>query len=100
MLHIQEEFTKRNIQARGLRPFSDALPQRLGLSFSIAEHAPIHAAGTVLEDEALNAELSPTVLTAYLKKRLGYGEKSEATTSAECGQLRLVFEHDILEDGV
>ena len=49
--------------------------------------------------EALNAELSPTVLTAYLKKRLGYGEKSEATTSTECGQLRIVFEHDILEDG-
>ena len=54
---------------------------------------------TVLEDEALNAEISPTVLVAYLKKRLGYAEKEEAASSADCGQMRLVFEHDILEDG-
>ena len=53
-----------------------------------------------LEDEALNSSLSPTVLSAYLKQRLGYGEKAEAPTSqAECGQLRLIFEHDIEEDG-
>ena len=54
-----------------------------------------------LEDEALNFSLSPTVLTAYLKQRLGYGEKSEASSagSAECGQLQLIFEHDIEEDG-
>ncbi len=54
----------------------------------------------ILEDEALNAELSPTLLAAYLKKRLGYGEKNETASAADCGQLRLVFEHDILEDGV
>lgn len=54
-----------------------------------------------LEDEALNFSLSPTVLTAYLKQRLGYGEKLDAASagSAECGQLQLIFEHDITEDG-
>ncbi len=54
----------------------------------------------VLEDEALNAELSPTVLAAYLKKRLGYGDKPEVTSETDCGQIRLVFEHDIVEDGI
>lgn len=59
---------------------------------------------TVLEDEALNSELSPTVLSAYLKRRLGYGDRSEAVvgsavTSSEGEQIRLIFDHDILEDG-
>ena len=56
---------------------------------------------TVLEDEALRYSVSPTVMSAYLKQRLGLGEKpSEANAkSTECGQLKLVFEHDILEDG-
>lgn len=29
---------------------------------------------TALEDEALNVDRSPTLVTAYLKHRLGYGE--------------------------
>lgn len=53
----------------------------------------------ILEDEALNAEISPTILTAYLKKRFGYAEKSEVSSSADCGSFRLIFEHDIMEDG-
>ena len=54
----------------------------------------------ILEDEALNSDISASVLTAYLKKRLGYtdSEKKE-NTELEAGQLRLVFEHDILSDG-
>ena len=54
----------------------------------------------ILEDEALNSEVSASVLTAYLKKRLSYSdtEKSEKT-ELDTGQLRLVFEHDILADG-
>lgn len=55
---------------------------------------------TVLEDEALNAVLSPAVLAAYLKRRLNYGDKAdEILTDAACGEVRLVFEHDIGEDG-
>lgn len=54
----------------------------------------------VFEDEALNSELSPTVVTAYLKQRLGYGEKQEqVTASCELPELKLVFDHDIFEDG-
>ena len=55
-----------------------------------------------LEDEALNSSVSPTLLSAYLKRRLGYAEKEEGgkrSTEAECEQLRLVFDHDIMEDG-
>lgn len=55
----------------------------------------------VMEDEALNSPvLSPTVVGAYLKRRLAYGEKqSSASSLADCGEVRLVFEHDIAEDG-
>lgn len=53
---------------------------------------------TTLEDELLISSPSPSLLSYYLKKRLGYDEKEESS-SAPCGQMRLVFEHDILEDG-
>ena len=52
-----------------------------------------------LEDEALNSDLSPTLLSAYLKKRLGYGEPKGSSGVTDCGQMTLVFEHDIDEDG-
>lgn len=51
----------------------------------------------ILEDEALNSGRSSTIINAYLKERLGYGEKSEPTGDGE--PLQLVFSHDILEDG-
>lgn len=55
---------------------------------------------TVLEDEALNFSSSPTLLSAYLKRRLGYGDAHDGENgSAACGDVRLVFEHDIGEDG-
>ena len=51
---------------------------------------------TVLEDEALNCGLSPALVSAYLKKRLGYdGGKIQESGS----QLEIKFEHDIFEDG-
>ena len=51
---------------------------------------------TVLEDEALNSGLSPALISAYLKKRLGYdGTKIQDSAS----QLEIKFEHDIFEDG-
>lgn len=54
----------------------------------------------VFEDEALNSELSPTVVTTYLKQRLGYGEKVEPKRAAlELPEVKLVFDHDIFEDG-
>ena len=55
---------------------------------------------TVLEDEALNADISASVLTTYLKQRLWHGEKEESLQRVSGGeQLQLIFEHDILEDG-
>ena len=53
---------------------------------------------TVLEDEALNSDLSASVLTAYLKQRIWHSDVAE-NSAVESDQLRLVFEHDILEDG-
>ena len=55
---------------------------------------------TVLEDEALNTQaLSPTLSSAYLKRRLGYAEKGEPISQMTCGEVHVVFEHDITEDG-
>jgi hypothetical protein len=54
----------------------------------------------LLEDEAINFDPSTTIISTYLKKRLGYGEKkTDKRTSCEAGDLHLVFEHDIYEDG-
>ena len=53
----------------------------------------------ILEDEALNSELSPTLLASYLKKHLDFTERSEDLSEVNAGQLRLIFEHDIEKDG-
>ena len=55
----------------------------------------------VMEDESLNTPaVSPPVVSAYLKRRLGYAEKPESTAvQTDCGEVRLIFEHDISEDG-
>lgn len=50
---------------------------------------------TILEDEALNSTLSPTLVSAYLKKRLGYDGAEKKAAS----QLEISFEHDVFEDG-
>lgn len=54
----------------------------------------------VFEDEALNSQISPSLLSAYLKKRLGYGEASDAVgTEIDTAQVKLIFDHDIFIDG-
>lgn len=57
------------------------------------EHGKILA---VLEDEALNSGLSATLISAYLKKRLGYDTQKN---QADEPQLQISFEHDIIKDG-
>lgn len=57
------------------------------------EIAPLFA---ILEDEALNSALPPAVLSAYLKRRLGYEREEEELPSEP---LQICFEHDILGDG-
>ncbi len=51
----------------------------------------------IFEDEALNSDVSPTLLSAYLKKRLGYAADKEQTENAK--EVRYCFEHDIFADG-
>ena len=54
----------------------------------------------IFEDEALNSQISPSLLSMYLKKRLGYGDASESTsTQVDTSQIRLIFDHDIFIDG-
>jgi len=55
----------------------------------------------VFEDEAFNSELSPTVLTAYLKHRLGYSDKKQTESGVwDDGEISLVFDHDIEDAGI
>ncbi len=50
-----------------------------------------------LEDEALNSDMSPSLLSGYLKKRLGYGDEGNRGGQGE--QVVVVFQHDALRDG-
>lgn len=54
---------------------------------------------SIFEDEALNSDRSATVLTAYMKEHLGFGEKKEGGATVNAGEIQLMFEHDIFEDG-
>ncbi len=54
---------------------------------------------SLFEDEALNSTQSATILSAYMKEHLGFGEKKEGGASFTSGDVRLIFEHDIGEDG-
>ena len=59
-----------------------------------SEYAKLQA---ILEDEALNFVFSPTLLSAYLKRRLDYEKDRRELTDR--GSVQICFEHDILEDG-
>ena len=51
----------------------------------------------VFEDEALNADISPNLLSTYMKKRLLYVCDEESTQ--QIGEVKYCFEHDIYADG-
>lgn len=53
----------------------------------------------IFEDEALNSDKNATILNAYIKERLNFGEKREGGATLPVGDVKLVFEHDISEDG-
>lgn len=74
----------------------------------LRETAPeIHSAlCAILEDEALNSAMSASVLSIYLKMRLGYAEGKQekpdpraSPTVTQSGQLRIIFDHDGFADG-
>ena len=53
-----------------------------------------------LEDEALNSTMPASILSVYLKLRLGYAaDTPEPTGVTDSGQLRLIFDHDAYRDG-
>ena len=55
----------------------------------------------VFEDEALNSSVSPTLLTAYLKRRLGYereADRKERPLPSDALPV-IRFEHDVYGDG-
>ncbi len=51
----------------------------------------------IFEDEALNAELSPTLLSAYVKRRITGADEGEMRQTES--EVRYCFEHDIFADG-
>ncbi len=53
----------------------------------------------IFEDEALNSDKNATILNTYIKERLNFGEKKEGEATLPMGNVQLVFEHDIGEDG-
>lgn len=66
-------------------------------SFGVAHPEEYGRILAVFEDEALNSGLSATLVSAYLKKRLGYD--SSHRSSLEAAGLQVSFDHDIFEDG-
>lgn len=52
-----------------------------------------------LEDEAINSKMSSSVLSVYLKQRLGYVGERPPERDEEGTGVRLVFEHDPYADG-
>ena len=73
------------ISIRDLDGLSREYPEEINMLYAI------------LEDEALNSGLPPAVLSAYLKKRLGYDKELSDNISEEHMTIR--FEHNIFDDG-
>ena len=56
----------------------------------------------IFEDEALNSGLSVSLLSSYMKYRLGYGGDERSCAGGEKdgeNETKIVFEHDIFADG-
>ena len=51
----------------------------------------------IFEDEALNSQISPTVISAYMKKRIGFVITDEGADAS--GEVLYEFEHNIFADG-
>ena len=73
---------------------------------ALGEHYPsaYDSLMTALEDAALNADSIPagsaTLTMAYFKRRLHYGATETAETNGETeGEIRVVFDHNMEEDG-
>lgn len=67
---------------------------------AIREESPTEFSAllAILEDEALNFLYSPTLVAAYLKRRMEY-EKEKERKASGYDAMQICFEHDVLEDG-
>lgn len=98
LLVSAEAYIKECIEEKRL-PNLAGLCRYLGISVEDFGQLPESYHGQVakirdaLEDEALNSNLSPSLLGSYLKHRLGYD-----STEHE-GELVVIFDHDANTDG-
>jgi hypothetical protein len=106
ILHCREECGG-NPKSAGRIPNVAGFCRFLGVTLSDFDRLKstrpeIHGAlCAALEDEALNSQMTATILSIYLKHRLGYlEEKHEERSVTDSGQLRLIFDHYAFEDGV
>ena len=55
----------------------------------------------LFEDEALNSELPPSIISTYMKQSFMRQDEEDEGSSSEktCGPLTLIFDHDIDSDG-
>ena len=54
----------------------------------------------LFEDEALNSELPPSIISTYMKQSFSKdADEKPSGVSEECGPITLVFDHDINIDG-
>ncbi len=106
--YIAECYGEESVQKRGRTgrfPNLAGFCRRLGASVSYLvllgnEYPELYGALlSVFEDEALNSSQSPTLLSAYMKERLSFGEKRDTGSLFPVGDVQLIFEHDIGEDG-
>ena len=84
-----------------LAGFARTLKMGVG-DFQIVEQGWPDQYGAMLalfEDEALNSDKNATVLNTYIKERLKFGEKKEGGATLPVGDIKVIFEHDIAEDG-
>ena len=102
--HSADESAKAKSKARSMFPNLAGFCRFLGTGLSDVsrlaadfptDHDRLIA---IFEDEALNSEVSPTLLSAYLKKRMRYTEDT-GNARAESKEVSYCFDHDIFSDG-
>lgn len=102
---VQSDRKKESARFPNLAGFCRSIGVGIGQIMEISEKYPEEYGllCTIFEDEALNSAQSATVVSAYMKERLEWGEGEKAKTrssfNVEDG-LKLIFEHNIEEDGI
>ena len=76
-----------NVGVSTLKQIEGTWPEQYGLMLAL------------FEDEALNSDKPAAFINAYMKEHFGFGEKKEGDEVLPLGDLKVVFEHNITEDG-